>query len=408
MKKFLTELLEKRKAEMQALRESVTNSDNKEERKSIIDSINALEEEIRAIEEQLRSIDEPAPNQPEGAGISLRTVGSQGNTDDDGDVYESIAYRNAFKKSILTGKPIDFRADQSTTTADSGINTVIPTNLVNQIIEKFEQLGKIYNLVTRTSYAVGQTIPTDGVKPTATWVAEGASSDSQKKTLGGTITFSHFKLRCEIRYSEEVSTMTLSAFETLFVKQVSEAMIRAIEGAIIDGNGSSQPKGILTEIPNSGQALTVEATGKLTYKLLTEAEAAIPEQYEATARWVMNKKTFMAFMGMVDSAGQPIARVTYGIGKSVERSLLGREVVLYTPQSGSKLGTYADTVSADTIFAFIADLGDYVLNTNYNLGVQSTVDWDNEDHKTKAVLACDGKMIVKDSLVTLTKKHAAG
>ena len=288
------------------------------------------------------------------------------------------------------------------------MNTIIPTNLVNQIIEKFEQLGKLYNLVTRTSYAVGQVIPTDGVKPVATWVSEGASSDSQKKTLGGTITFSHFKLRCEIRYSEEVNTMTLSAFEALFVKQVSEAMLRAIESAIVDGDGSTKPKGILMETPNEGQAISVEASGKLTYKLLTEVEAAIPEQYEATTRWVMNKKTFMAFIGMVDSAGQPIARINYGIGGAVERTLLGREVVLYTPQTASKLGTYSDTVTADTIFAFLADLGDYVLNTNYNLGIQNAVDWDNEDHKTKAVLACDGKMIVKDSLITLTKKKAAG
>ena len=407
MEKFLTELLEKRNAEMKSLRDSLLTSENKEERKSILDSIASLENEIKGIETQLRSLNEPAANQPANAqGLQMRTVGGQ--VADNEDVYGSVAYRKAFMKAIVSGNRVDFRADQSTTTTDTNVNTIIPTNLVNQIIEKFEQLGKLYNLVTRTSYAVGQVIPTDGVKPVATWVSEGASSDSQKKTLGGTITFSHFKLRCEIRYSEEVNTMTLSAFEALFVKQVSEAMLRAIEGAIVDGDGSTKPKGILTETPNSGQALTVEASGKLTYKLLTEVEAAIPEQYEATTRWVMNKKTFMAFIGMVDSAGQPIARINYGIGGAVERTLLGREVVLYTPQTASKLGTYSDTVTADTIFAFLADLGDYVLNTNYNLGIQNAVDWDNEDHKTKAVLACDGKMIVKDSLITLTKKKAAG
>lgn len=407
MEKFLTELLEKRNAEMKSLRDSLLTSENKEERKSILDSIASLENEIKGIETQLRSLNEPAANQPANAqGLQMRTVGGQ--IADNEDVYGSVAYRKAFMKAIVSGNRVDFRADQSTTTTDTNVNTVIPTNLVNQIIEKFEQLGKLYNLVTRTSYAVGQVIPTDGVKPVATWVSEGASSDSQKKTLGGTITFSHFKLRCEIRYSEEVNTMTLSAFEALFVKQVSEAMLRAIEGAIVDGDGSTKPKGILMETPNEGQAISVEASGKLTYKLLTEVEAAIPEQYEATTRWVMNKKTFMAFIGMVDSAGQPIARINYGIGGAVERTLLGREVVLYTPQTGSKLGTYSDTVTADTIFAFLADLGDYVLNTNYNLGIQNAVDWDNEDHKTKAVLACDGKMIVKDSLITLTKKKAAG
>ena len=47
------------------------------------------------------------------------------------------------------------------------------------------------------------------------------------------------------------------------------------------------------------------------------------------------------------------------------------------------------------------DFADYVLNTNYDLGISHAKDWDNEDHKTKAVLACDGKVIDKTSLITL-------
>ena len=101
----------------------------------------------------------------------------------------------------------------------------------------------------------------------------------------------------------------------------------------------------------------------------------------------------MQFIGMTDDAGQPIARVNYGISGKPERVLLGRDVVIYEPQSGSKLG--------DTVTAFMFDFADYVLNTNYDLGISHAKDWDNEDHKTKAVLACDGKVIDKTSLITL-------
>lgn len=402
MKDKLKKLLERKQNNLKTLRDALVNSDNKEERASINESINNLEEEIRSLEQMIADCDLPIS---ERSNVALRTVGS--NTSNNGgeeDVYSSLAYRKAFMKAILTRSKVDFRADESTATTDTNISTVIPTNLANYIMEKWEQLGVIYNLVTKTSYPVGQTIPTDGAKPVATWVAEGASSDSQKKTLGGVITFSHFKLRCEIRYTEEVNTMTLPMFEALFIKQVSEAMLRAIEFAIVDGNGTSQPKGILKETPNEGQAISVAATDKLTYKLLCDVEAAIPTQYEATTKWCMTKKTFMAFMAMTDSNGQPIARVNYGIGGRTERTLLGRDVVLYIPQTGSTLGNYADTVTVDTVFAFLFDFGDYILNTNYNLGIQNAIDWDNEDHKTKAVLACDGKAILKDSLITLTKK----
>ena len=198
--------------------------------------------------------------------------------------------------------------------------------------------------------------------------------------------------------------MTLPMFEALFVKQVSEAMIRSIESAIVDGAGTASPKGILKETPAT--AISVEDTAGLTYKLLCDVEAAIPTQYEATTKWCMTKKTFMAFMAMTDANGQPIARVNYGIGGKTERTLLGRDVVLYIPQTGSTLGSYADSVTADTVFAFLCDFGEYMLNTNYNLGVQRSVDWENENHRIKAVLACDGKMLRADSLITLTKKKS--
>lgn len=402
MKDYFKKLIQKRQAELKKLRDALVASDNAEERKSINETVIAVEEEIRDAEAQLANLDLPANVQnPTG---ELRKVGGMTTDDGDGDIYKSMQYRKAFQRAVATGQAVEVREDAVTLTTSTNVNTVIPTNLAGYIMEKFEQLGVIYNLVTKTSYPVGQTIPTDGAKPVATWVNEGAGSDAQKKELGGTITFSHHKLRCELHFSEEVNTMTLPMFEALFVKQVSEAMTRAIESAIVDGAGTASPKGILKETPAT--AINVEATGKLDYALLTKVEAAIPTQYEATAKWCMTKQTFWSFMGMVDSAGQPIARVNYGIGGRPERTLLGRDVVLYIPQSGSTLGSYADTVEADTVFAFLVDFGEYMLNTNYNLGVQRSVDWENENHRIKAVMAMDGKMLRADSLITLTKKKA--
>jgi HK97 family phage major capsid protein len=194
----------------------------------------------------------------------------------------------------------------------------------------------------------------------------------------------------------ETSVMAISAFEAAFVRQVSEAMIKAIEAAILGGNGSTQPKGILLETPASGQALTAKA---LDYKLLVDAEAALPQAYEAGAKWCMTKKTFMAFVGMTDAEGQPIARVNYGIGGKPERTLLGREVVL----CGDYMDSFSSTLEAGKIFAFLFKFSDYTMNTIYDMGVQRKQDWDTEDMLTKAVMSVDGKVIDKNSLVTIAK-----
>lgn len=413
-KEKLEKLLKAKNEQRDKLNAQLIESESKEERAAIGETLKALGDEIKQVEDLLATVDDPAPAAGGDDGQrKFKPVAAQrmqgGAKDEDDDVYSSIAYRKAFQQYMLNGKmPEEYRA--STKTTDSNVSTVIPENLVNRILEKFEQLGVIYNLVTKTSFPVGQTIPVDGVKPVATWVGEGEGSTPQGKTLGAAITFTHFKLRCEIRYTEEVATMTLPAFENLFVKQVSEAMLRSIEQAIVDGAGTACPQGILAVAANipEERKLTVAAgaSNKLTYKLLCDAEAAIPVQYEGTAKWCMTKKTFMSFVAMTDSNGQPIARINYGINGKPERTLLGRDVVIYVPQTGSTLKNYEDAPSADALFAFIVDFGDYVLNENYNLGIQHAIDWDNEDHKTKAVLACDGKLIVTDSLVTLTKKGA--
>lgn len=424
VKEYLTKQISTLKERRDSLEASVITETEQEKRASIGEALKQIRDEISAAEEQLANVDEPAPEQNDDKGAErkmniLATMQTR-ETVDEG--TSSLEYRKAFQKYLATGK-MEARADESTHTTDDGIGTVIPENLVNKILEKYEQLGVIYNLVTKTSYPVGQTIPVDGLKPVATWVGrntttltsstsgEGGASDSQKKTLGAAISFTNYKLRCEIRYTEEVSTMTLSAFEELFVRQVGEAMLRSQEWAIIEGDGYGMPKGILhaDNLPTDDRKITIPATGtgsKISYKTLCAAEAAIPVEYESGAKWCMTKKTFMSFVGMEDSNGQPIARVNYGINGKPERTLLGRDVVLYVPQEGSKLGNYADTVTENMLFAFIFDFSDYCLNTNYNLGISHKTDWNNEDHKTKAVLSCDGAVIDKGSLVTLTKLSA--
>lgn len=403
----LQKMIEDKNTKLQELKERSEKSEDIKELRSISKEI----EDVTAERNQLQSmIDEESRKNPTNKqqfnpmqvlGMRKENVNPEEDSDD---IYSTLKYRKAFKDYLVTRKmPEEYRGAAPAKTTD--VTAVIPTNLINQILETYEQLGVIYNLVTKTSYPVGQVIPVDGVKPTATWVAEGAGSTPQGKDIKTTISFNHYKLRCEVRITEEVSRMSLSSFEALFVKQVGEAMLRAVEGAIVDGNGTSQPKGILTETAPTGQALTVAAgaNNKLTYKLLCDAEAAIPVQYETTAKWCMTKKTFMTFIGMTDSLGHPIARVNYGIGGRPERTLLGRDVVLYVPQSGSKLGNYQDAATSDILFAFIVDFSEYVLNNNYDLGISNAIDWDTEDHKTKAVAAYDGKLLRNNSLVTLTK-----
>lgn len=393
IKTYFTNLVANKEARANELRELIKKAETADEVRSLGKTLDAVLEELTEAKKQLADLDEEKepqePQEPQ-EGRSANplkefrakgTYGQQPKQDDD--KTNSVEYRNAFMAYVMRGTPIPAEVRENTLTTDAV--GVIPTMVVNKIIEKMDEVGNILNLVTRTSYAAGVEIPTSATKPVASWVSEGAGSDRQKKSVGK-ITFTYFKLRCEVSVSMEVHTMALSAFEAKLAENVANAMVKAIEAAIVNGTGSGQPKGILAESPNAGQAVT--AADGFTYAKLCEAEAAVPAEYETSAKWCMTKKNFMAVVGMVDPDGQPIARVSYGISGKPERAILGREVVI--------------TENAPAGKAFIFDFADYILNTVYDLGVQRKQDWDTEDMLTKAVMSVDGKAANKDSLVIVT------
>lgn len=401
MKKKINGMLVARKEERKAKLELVDKATEVQELRKLQTELELIDTEIRSFESMLNELEdkdegEERTNVVNGVtpGIVVTNAANQEKrTSED---LEELEYRKAFQQFVTMGTPIptELRANENTLTTD--IASAIPTILVNRIVETMESTGMILPLVNRTAFPAGINIPTSSVKPVATWVLEGQGSDKQKKTTGA-ITFSKFKLRCEISMSAESSAMAISAFEASFVKQVTEAMVKAIEQAIIDGNGTTQPKGILKETPATGQTLDVTAIG---YDTLIAAEAALPQAYEEGAVYCMTKKTFMAYMGMVDDQKQPIARINYGIGGKPERTLLGRTVVL----CGDYMESFSPTLAVGKIFAFLFNFNDYAFNTVYDMGVQRKQDWDTEDLLTKAVMSVDGKTIDKGSLVILKKK----
>lgn len=396
MKDFLKKLIARKKAEMAELKKRSDASQDLAEVRSIGETLAALKKEIEDAEAQLAKLEDggegdngatdEAQRSAVPADAELRNgqvVGSFAVGVQTSETEDDMQYRSAFMDYVLRGTPIpaELRADANTLTSD--VASAIPTHLVNAIIEKFDNVGMILPLISKTSYAAGVEIPTSTVKPVASWVSEGAGSDRQKKTTGK-ITFAYFKLRCEISMSMEVGTMALASFEAKFVENVAKAMIYAIENAVINGTGSGQPTGILKATVPTGQ----EISKPLSFAVLAEAEGALPQEYETGAKWCMNKKTFAKVQGLVDDQGQPVARVNYGVGKALERAILGRDVVV------------SPYVADDTMFMF--DFSDYVLNTIYDMGISKKQDWETEDLLTKAVMSVDGKVVDNGSLVKFT------
>jgi HK97 family phage major capsid protein len=309
-----------------------------------------------------------------------------------------MEYRKAFMNYVLKGTPITMQngTDYQTTTSDVG--PVIPTTIMNRIVELMESNGNILAKVTRTAFKGGVKVPVSAAKPTAVWLAERAGGNTQKMDVSGSVVFGYYKLKVSVAVSLIVENVTLDIFEKTLSANIAEAMVRALEDAIINGTGSGQPKGILAETA----AATIEAdvtasTGDgVTYATLLAMEGALPTAYENGAEWVMNKKFFYNYIqAIVDSNGQPIARVDAGIDGKLVHTIFGRPVNFTDHMA-------VPTEAAPTgVFAFIAKLEDYMINTNMGVTVSRYVDESSDDTVTKAIMIADGKMIDTHSIIAL-------
>ena len=240
----------------------------------------------------------------------------------------------------------------------------------------------------------GVKIPVLTAIPEATWIDEYTPSD-RKKLQTGSVTFSYHGLEIKIAQSLLSEYVSIDAFEREFVNIAVEAMTNAKEIAIFNGTGSGQPTGILVEsgIPT----VTLTEDDLVAYDKLYEAIGKLKTNYKSGAEFAMNASTWNKIVSMVDSNGQPVARVNYGFNGAT-MSLFGYPVNLV--ESDRVKGI--DTASAGTDYIIVlGQFNKYAINSYGNLGVIRYRDHDNNQDVTKALEFVDGKVLDKNAFLRI-------
>ena len=306
---------------------------------------------------------------------------------------DSLEYRKAFMEFARTGVMApEFRSVAMT----AGNSAVIPPTTLNTIIEKLESYGNILPLVSYMNYPAGVAVPTSELASPATWTSEtdlatkGAAVDGK---VTGSVTFSAFPLVKAIGLSFMAQVQSLAAFEAAIANNVSAAMAKALEAAIINGTGNGQPTGILNA---KSPAATVALSTKLGFADIIKIKQAIPSAYRTGAVLCLNESTFYDFMGITDNNGQPIARVNFGVSGEPEYQLFGTRVV-----TTDHLPALA-TASASAKIGFVVQLDKYVVNTAHSADLVTYVDQATRNKVYQSFAAVDGKLVDSNGLVVLT------
>lgn len=317
------------------------------------------------------------------------------------DPHDTMEYRRAFMEYVTRGKKSDvleFRADE--TTLPSDIGAVIPTTILNRIVEKMEEVGRIWSRVTKTSIQGGVEIPVSTAKPTAVWLAAGQVAEKQKKVVNAKISFSYHKLQVRVAVELVAGTVALPVFEATVADNIAEAMVKALDAAIISGTGTGQPLGIANHNVPSSRVVTLspEEFGK--YETWPAVFAKVPRSYRSGVALIMNDADWHKYIvGMTDTTGQPIARVNYGLDGTIEERFLGREVIAVEDLLPS-----IDEADAGEVVGILVRLSDYMVNSNMAITYRRYFDENTDEWISKATMIADGKLADPNGVVLIKKK----
>ena len=413
MNKKMIEMLQKRQTELNGQIERVNNalieSDDKEERAKLSETLSKLRDELNEVDEVLKSIDEESPLEdedqplPEGRSMLIGSYQKRDNKEKNVDPYDTVEYRTAFMNYVCRNTPIpaELRVNASTTTTDA--SAVIPTTILNEIIRELKVRGNIWNKVRKLNIQGGVEVPILSLIPTASWIGENKEAESQKLDANSTVSFKYYGLECKLSQSILVNVTTLDMFQQQFVELATEAIIAALEKGVFNGSGTGQMTGI-TKDARVTKVVELTAADIVKWDIWKKnVFAKIGKAYK-NGEFFMAESTFQSYVdGMVDANGQPVARVNYGIAEDPVYRFGGKNVETVEEDIIESF----DTAETGAVIAVFGDLRNYAINSNMQMRVDKWEDHDTHEIKNNCLMICDGKVLDPNGFILIKKKVTA-
>lgn len=395
-----------------AQREALYNAAEELLQNGSVEEANAKMEEITQLDAAYEAFATAQANlsamQGRGGTHDNGVIGTFGNTAEK-DVFDTDEYKNAFMNLVCRGEalPIKYKDAiagklQNAVTTVTETTAVIPTTVMKEFIRELKAHGELYARVRKTNVQGGVEIPILSLCPTASWVADGTASTDRKVTANTKVSFSYYGLECKIAQSLIANVVDFTEFTEMFVPLAVEAIIAALDKGIIAGTGSGQMLGITKDsrVP-AGNVIEMTAEDVASWKAWKEKVFAKMKKAYRNGVFVFAQGTFDAQIdGMVDTTGQPIARVNYGITEGETYRFGGKEVVT---TEEDVLESFA-AASNGEVFGVFVNLNDYIINTNMQMRTDRWRDNDNNQEKVKVTLVCDGKLADPNGVLILKKK----
>lgn len=277
--------------------------------------------------------------------------------------------------------------------AASSNGNIIPTELSKDIIKKVDELSGIFSKVRKINSTGKYQQIVEKNKATAGWTDELASVTATSGDYD-IIEIGHYKLGALTKISLELINQANFNVTSEVVSQISQSFAQKVEEAVIKGDGTKKPTGLI----KGGNTVTLAAKTAITADELIDVFHSIKAPYIANACWLMSRDTLCKVRKLKDTDGQYIFQSD--MSKEYVGYILGKPVLV------SEFMDNLGTVSVSPIM-----FGDFEKAYIVNCNPEQTIQILNEVYATQGMkgvlgfLFLDGKP-VNNGCYTVVKTPA--
>lgn len=249
-------------------------------------------------------------------------------------VFGSNEYRSAFFKTMLgqdlssieqrafnTAQEVEQRAEGFASSNNS--QAVLPETTLNEIITKARKQGGLIGHVRNFNIPTKIKIPIGTPTSKANWHTEGALVEAEHPDTVS-VQFDGNEILKVFSISVKAQTMSIQAFESYLVQELTQTVVETIDHALVNGTGVEQGQGILTGI-TWDDTNSVDLTGK--YTDFTKALGLLKRGYSAGAKFAMSNATlYNQVYGVMDTNERPI--FNHDAQREDVGHIFGKEVII--------------------------------------------------------------------------------
>lgn len=228
----------------------------------------------------------------------------------------------------------------------AGNGGIIPTQIANRIITRVRELSPIYAMATIYNVGGDLVFPKfDLTSITTAYVADMQALTAQNGNFT-TIKLQNFIAGSLVQISR--SLMNRSDFDLLgfIVNAMANSIASFLEYELLNGVGTTGATGIFNDA--GATIVTAGSATALTLDDLINVQLTVPEQFQGSSAWLMNKSVFSGFRKLKDTQGLPLLLPsTTRIQGGYSWELLGRPVYISenapsTVATGAKVLAFGD------------------------------------------------------------------